>query len=285
MWTFPDHSGNSTTQQRIALMQRYLARFNASTVRMLLADREFIGQEWNKHLKDKGIPFAIRVKEDQLIVVEGRAYSLRSCLSRCNGERGFTASLPAKATGPRTPLRRKAYQRWRAADRRLFRAASWVAHPAIRPMAPVHRMHVCRQQDHGVEPRRYRTETLPKVEPFAGNLRHRSGHGLSHDFLPHGGKISRMGKAWLLLKVVVPHRFRRTAPTPADKRQPSDHRQQIRHQETLSTGSRVVCVQTRQPDQMAGVSWSSHGTISCRAPRGSRRSCRTRRRRSHRHPP
>lgn len=145
MWTFLDHSGNSTTQQRIALMQRYLARFNASTVRMLLADREFIGQEWFKYLKDRSIPFAIRVKQDQLIVVEGRKYSLRSYLSRCKGERGFTASLPAKASqpAPRTPLRRKAYQRWRVADRRLFRAASWVAHPPILPMALVHRMHVC----------------------------------------------------------------------------------------------------------------------------------------------
>ena len=70
MWAFLDHSGNSTTQQRIALMQRYLARFNASTVRMLLADRKFIGQEWFKFLKDKSVPFAIRVKEDQLIIVQ-----------------------------------------------------------------------------------------------------------------------------------------------------------------------------------------------------------------------
>lgn len=104
MWTFLGHSGNSTTQQRIALMQRYLKRFNASTVRMLLADREFIGQEWFRFLKDKTIPFAIRVKEDQLIVVEGREYALRSYLSRCKGERGFTATLPAKAGQPALEL-------------------------------------------------------------------------------------------------------------------------------------------------------------------------------------
>ncbi|MGY6697793.1 MAG: hypothetical protein ACXIUW_17450 [Roseinatronobacter sp.] len=67
MWTFLDHLGNSTTRQRIALMERFLARFDAATVRMLLADREFIGQEWFKFLKDNNIPFAIRVKEDQLI--------------------------------------------------------------------------------------------------------------------------------------------------------------------------------------------------------------------------
>ncbi|MEP3331397.1 transposase [Sedimentitalea sp.] len=104
MWTFLNHSGNSTTQQRIALMRRYLARFNALTVCMFLADREFIGQEWFKFLKDENIPFAIRVKEDHLNVVGGREYSLRSYLSRCKGERGFTATFPAKAGQPALEL-------------------------------------------------------------------------------------------------------------------------------------------------------------------------------------
>ena len=104
MWTFLGHSGNSTTKQRIALMQRYLALFDASSVRMFLADREFIGQEWFKYLKDNSIPFAIRVKEEQLVVVEGREYSLRTYLRRCKGERGFTATLPAKAGQPALEL-------------------------------------------------------------------------------------------------------------------------------------------------------------------------------------
>ena len=73
MWSFLNHSGNSTTQQGIALMQRYLALFNASSMRMFLTDREFIGHNWFKFLKDMGIPFASRVKEEQLVVVEGRA--------------------------------------------------------------------------------------------------------------------------------------------------------------------------------------------------------------------
>ena len=104
MWTFLGHSGNSTTKQRIALMQRYLAWFSTSTVRMFIADREFIGQEWFNFLKDKGIPFAIRVKEDQLIIVEGREYSLRTYPRRCKGARGFTATLPAKAGKPALEL-------------------------------------------------------------------------------------------------------------------------------------------------------------------------------------
>lgn len=100
MWTLLKHSGNSTTAQRIALIQRYLARCDPSTVRMLLADREFIGQEWFAFLFEHKIPFAIRLKEEQIIHVEGRAVSLRSWLSRCKGVRGFTAILPTKAGQP-----------------------------------------------------------------------------------------------------------------------------------------------------------------------------------------
>jgi hypothetical protein len=100
MWTLLKHSGNSTTAQRIALMKRYLARFDASTVRMLLADREFIGQEWFAFLLEHEIPFAIRLKEEQIIYVEGRTVSLRSWLSRCKGVREFSATLPAKAGQP-----------------------------------------------------------------------------------------------------------------------------------------------------------------------------------------
>ena len=46
MWSLLDGPGNSATAARVALMTRYLALFPASTVRLLLADREFIGTEW-----------------------------------------------------------------------------------------------------------------------------------------------------------------------------------------------------------------------------------------------
>ena len=104
MWSLLSHSGNSTTAQRIELMQRYLARFDAKTVRVLLADREFIGQEWFHFLQKSNIPFAIRLKEEQIIQVDGRELSLRSYLSRCKGERGFSAVLPAKAGQPEQTL-------------------------------------------------------------------------------------------------------------------------------------------------------------------------------------
>jgi hypothetical protein len=64
-WTLLPRSGNSHTRVRMALMRRYLAHFPASSVRLLLADREFIGAEWLEFLNDNSIPFAIRLREDR----------------------------------------------------------------------------------------------------------------------------------------------------------------------------------------------------------------------------
>lgn len=43
LWTVIGHRGSSDTGQRIALMRRYLAIFELSSIRLLLADREFVG--------------------------------------------------------------------------------------------------------------------------------------------------------------------------------------------------------------------------------------------------
>lgn len=71
LWTLLDGPGNSATATRIALMTRYLAHFPASTVRVLLADREFIGTEWLKFLNDNNIKFAIRLRDDLRVTTEG----------------------------------------------------------------------------------------------------------------------------------------------------------------------------------------------------------------------
>ncbi len=63
MWVQLARRGNSDTGQRIALMQRYLALFGASSIDLLLADREFVGAEWLEFLCKNNIPFAIRLKE------------------------------------------------------------------------------------------------------------------------------------------------------------------------------------------------------------------------------
>ena len=46
MWTVLDRAGNSGAPERIALMERYIARFGKESVGLLLADRELIGTDW-----------------------------------------------------------------------------------------------------------------------------------------------------------------------------------------------------------------------------------------------
>lgn len=70
LWTMIPGRGCSDTRQRIALMRRYLRLFDVSTIRMLLADREFVGQEWMDFLNDNNIPFAIRLREDLRLTTE-----------------------------------------------------------------------------------------------------------------------------------------------------------------------------------------------------------------------
>jgi len=65
-WLPLNHRGNSNTKQRIALIKRFVSRFGSSNILGLLADREFVGQNWFKWLEDKKIPFFIRVKQDAI---------------------------------------------------------------------------------------------------------------------------------------------------------------------------------------------------------------------------
>jgi len=88
LWTLLPHQGNSNTDQRIALMRRYLALFDAASITMLVADREFIGAEWMDFLSENNIKFVIRAKADMTMTLDdGRAWSLRSLGRRTRGKR------------------------------------------------------------------------------------------------------------------------------------------------------------------------------------------------------
>ena len=102
-WSVLPNNGSSPTAVRIALMQRYLAHFAPSTIRLLLADREFVGAEWLKFLNDNNMPFAIRLRENLRVTDEdGHDLTLRARLRRGRGSRSFRARMGARddaATG------------------------------------------------------------------------------------------------------------------------------------------------------------------------------------------
>jgi hypothetical protein len=59
--------GNSNTQERKDMLESFIEIFGVEKIASLTADREFIGEEWFSWLKEKGIPFVIRLKSNTLI--------------------------------------------------------------------------------------------------------------------------------------------------------------------------------------------------------------------------
>ena len=63
-WMLLPKKGNSNTPERIQLMERFFKRVDKDLIQCLVADREFIGQEWFAWLKSQGVRFAIRIREN-----------------------------------------------------------------------------------------------------------------------------------------------------------------------------------------------------------------------------
>jgi hypothetical protein len=59
--------GNSNTQERKEILSDFIETFGVERIASLTADREFIGEEWFAWLKEKNIPFVIRLKNNTLI--------------------------------------------------------------------------------------------------------------------------------------------------------------------------------------------------------------------------
>jgi len=96
MWTMIDGRGCSDTDQRIALMRRYLDLFGVGSIRFLLADREFVGREWMDFLSENNVPFAIRLRGDMRVTTDqGHELRLDAHLHRRGRGRTLTGWLGA----------------------------------------------------------------------------------------------------------------------------------------------------------------------------------------------
>ena len=56
--------GNSNTKERIQIMDRFIRLFGKHNVKCLVADREFVGQEWLEYLNREQIPYHVRIREN-----------------------------------------------------------------------------------------------------------------------------------------------------------------------------------------------------------------------------
>ena len=76
-WMLLSKRGNSNTPERIDLMKQVLTRIPKSQIRVVVADREFIGQEWFAWLDTQHIPFAIRIKENAIVKSDNKEIPLK----------------------------------------------------------------------------------------------------------------------------------------------------------------------------------------------------------------
>jgi len=69
LFTMMNKRGNSSTAERIALMERYIKLFGRNSIDCLLADREFVGEEWIAYLNRYDIRYHIRIRNNFYVVI------------------------------------------------------------------------------------------------------------------------------------------------------------------------------------------------------------------------
>jgi len=64
-----DKRGNSNSKERIDLVERFIRLFGTNCIDCLMADREFVGDDWIKFLNDNKIRYYIRIRNNFKIFV------------------------------------------------------------------------------------------------------------------------------------------------------------------------------------------------------------------------
>lgn len=93
-WILLDKKGNSSTDERKVLIEEVLKIIPKEKIEVILADREFVGEQWLAFLQEeKDIPFAIRVKKSEQIIDEkGKKTKLKAYFSSMKTGQFRTAS-------------------------------------------------------------------------------------------------------------------------------------------------------------------------------------------------
>lgn len=105
IWTMLDKQGNSNSDERMNLFDRYERLFGHVKVDCLTADREFIGEEWFSYLLLSRLPFRIRIRHSQFISSQTGKTRLKGWDQFCALTPGQTKILSKK----RWVSRRKLY--------------------------------------------------------------------------------------------------------------------------------------------------------------------------------
>ena len=66
-WILLDKRGNSNTAERKQLMKKLLKVLDKDQITCVVADREFIGDDWFTYLEETGLFYGIRIRENALV--------------------------------------------------------------------------------------------------------------------------------------------------------------------------------------------------------------------------
>lgn len=64
LFTMLDKRGNSSSGERIDLVNRFIRLFGKNEIQSIVADREFVGDSWLKFLNNSGIKYYIRIRNN-----------------------------------------------------------------------------------------------------------------------------------------------------------------------------------------------------------------------------
>lgn len=85
-WRVMARQGNSETQMRIELIEKYVELFSRQSIAYVTGDREFIGTEWLGYLHEQSIDFRIRIKKNTVITHNGNLVNIREYLKPVSQE-------------------------------------------------------------------------------------------------------------------------------------------------------------------------------------------------------
>lgn len=86
LWRVMDRRGNSETQMRIELIEKYVELFSRQSIVYVTGDREFIGVEWLGYLPEQHIDFRIRIKKNTVITHNNNIINIQEQLKSVGQE-------------------------------------------------------------------------------------------------------------------------------------------------------------------------------------------------------
>lgn len=78
LFSMMDKRGNSNTQERKEILDRYDKLFGFETIDVLVADREFVGHDWLDYLTLNKIPYHIRIRENFHVLIPRNGHVVKA---------------------------------------------------------------------------------------------------------------------------------------------------------------------------------------------------------------